>query len=126
MRNERKVVSLDLNKDGICNASHVLSNEKEDLHYLWHVRLGHVNFDKITFMSKHDLIPMCTKMSKHCKTCMLNKITRTPFKSVKRKSKILELIYSDLVTFIAHHHWEIRNMSYLLLMIFPSFVMYTF
>ena len=55
---------MDLNKDVICNVSHVLSNEKEDLHYLWHVRLGHVNFDKIAFMSKHYLIPMCTKMSK--------------------------------------------------------------
>ena len=50
-------------------------------------------------MSKHDLIPMCTKMSKTCKACMFNQITRTPFKSVARKFKILELINSDLCDF---------------------------
>ena len=115
-------LSLNLNKDVICNVSHKLSNEKVDLHYLWHVRLGHVNFDKIAIMSKHDLITMCNKMSKNCKMCMLNKITRTPFKSVERKSEILELIHSDFCD-IAYHHWEIRNMSYFLLM-FSCLVMY--
>ena len=43
-------LSLDLNKNFICNISSM--NDKDDLHYLWHVRLGHVNFDKISFMSK--------------------------------------------------------------------------
>ena len=42
---------------------------------------------------------MCIKMSKNRKTCMLNKITRTPFKSVERKSEILELVHSDLCDF---------------------------
>ena len=101
-------------------------NEKVDLHYLWHVRLGHVNFDKIAFMSKHDLIPMCTKMSKNCKTCMLNKITRTPFKSVERKSKILELIPNDLCDF--HSTPSLGNKKYVITFIddFFKFVMYTF
>ena len=80
---------MNLNNDIICNVESSLMNEKVDMHYLWHVRLGHVNFDKVAFMFKHDLIPMCTKMSKYCKMCMLNKIIRIPFKSVERKSKIL-------------------------------------
>ena len=106
-------LSLDLNKNSICN---VLSmNEKDDLHYLWHVRLGHVNFDKISFMSKHDLIPMCIKLSRNCKTCMLNKITRTPFKSVERKSKILELIHSDLCNF--HSTPSLGNKKYVITLI---------
>ena len=50
-------------------------------------------------MSKYDLIPMCTRMSKNCKTCMLNKIKRTPFNTIERKSKILDLIRSDLCDF---------------------------
>ena len=75
-------LSLDLNKDVICNVETSPMNEIVDLHYLWHVRLGYGNFHKISFMSKHDLIPMCVKMSKNCKTCMLNKITRTPFLKV--------------------------------------------
>ena len=64
-------LSLDLSKDVICNVSLDLSKEKVDLHYLWHVRLGHVNFDKIAFMSKHDFISVCSKLSKNCITCML-------------------------------------------------------
>ena len=91
--------SVDLNKDVICNILRDLSNEKVDLHYLWHVRLEHVNFYKIAFTSGHDLIPMCTKMSKNYKTCMLNKITRIPFKSVEQKSEILELIRIDFCDF---------------------------
>nr|GEU94502.1 zinc finger, CCHC-type [Tanacetum cinerariifolium] len=31
-----------------------------------------------------------------CKTCMLTKITKKPFQNVKRKTKVLELIHSDL------------------------------
>ena len=82
-------------------------NEKVDFHYLWHVRLEHVNFD-----NKYDLIPMCTKMSKNCKTCMLNKITRTPLKSVERKSEILELIHSDLCKF--HSTPSLGNKKYVI------------
>ena len=76
----------------------------DDLHYLWNLRLAYVNFGKVSFMSKQELIPICEQKSENCKTCMLNKITRTPFKSVERKSEILELIHNDLVTFIVHHH----------------------
>ena len=71
----------------------------DDLHYLWHLKLAHVNFGKVSFMSKHELIPLCEQKSENCKTCMLNKITRAPFKSVQRKSEILELIHSDLCDF---------------------------
>jgi len=71
-----------------------------------------VNFDKVSFMSKHDLIPMCVKMSKNCKTCMLNKITRTPFKSVEWKSEILELIHSDLCDF--HSTPSLGNKKYVI------------
>nr|KAJ0184776.1 hypothetical protein LSAT_V11C900459110 [Lactuca sativa] len=36
-----------------------------------------------------------------CKTCMLTKITRQPFKDVVRESKVLNLIHSDLCDFHA-------------------------
>ena len=71
----------------------------DDLHNLWHLRLTHVNFGKFSFMCKHELIPLCEQKSENCKTCMLNKITRTPFKIVERKSKNLELVHSDLCDF---------------------------
>ena len=80
------------------------------MHYLWHLRLGHVNFDKVLFMSKHYLIPFCPQQSYNCKTCMLNKITRTPIKSVVRKSEILDLIHSDLCDF--HSTPSLGNKKY--------------
>jgi hypothetical protein len=47
-------------------------------------------------MSKGDLIPVFNENNEKCKTCMLTKITRQPFKNITRKSVILELIHSDL------------------------------
>ena len=41
---------------------------------------------------------------------MLNKITRTPFKRVERKSKIWELIHSDLYDF--HNTPSLGNKKY--------------
>ncbi|CAJ2665771.1 unnamed protein product [Trifolium pratense] len=63
---------------------------------LWHARLGHVNYKRMHEMSKDDLIPVFNENNEKCKTCMLTKITRQPFKIITRKSVILELIHSDL------------------------------
>ena len=56
--------------------------------------------------------------------CILNKITRTPFKSVVRKSEISELIHSDLCDF--HSTPSLGNKRYVITFIngFPCFVMY--
>lgn len=63
---------------------------------LWHMRLGHINFRKLNDMMKSNLIPTFDKNSNSCTTCMLTKITRQPFKSVERSSKVLDLIHSDV------------------------------
>ncbi|GJW78374.1 zinc finger, CCHC-type containing protein [Tanacetum coccineum] len=68
---------------------------------LWHARLGHVHYKRMLEMSKDDLIPAIDENLKKCTTCMLTKITRQPFKSITRKSVILELIHSDLCDFHA-------------------------
>nr|GEV65968.1 zinc finger, CCHC-type [Tanacetum cinerariifolium] len=68
---------------------------------LWHTRLGHVHYKRILEMSKDDLIPAIDENLEKCTTCMLTKITRQPFKSITRKSVILELIHSDLCDFHA-------------------------
>ncbi|GKC97679.1 zinc finger, CCHC-type containing protein [Tanacetum coccineum] len=47
-------------------------------------------------MSKDGLIPPFDIDTEKCKTCMLTKITKNPFQNVKRKTKVLELIHSDL------------------------------
>ncbi|GJS93475.1 zinc finger, CCHC-type containing protein [Tanacetum coccineum] len=68
---------------------------------LWHARLGHVHYKRMLEMSKDDLIPAIDENTGKCNTCMLTKITRQPFKSIIRKSVILELIHSDLCDFHA-------------------------
>ncbi|GJV95415.1 zinc finger, CCHC-type containing protein [Tanacetum coccineum] len=68
---------------------------------LWHARLGHVHYRRMLEMSKDDLIPAIDENPKKCTTCMLTKITRQPFKSITRKSVLLELIHSDLCNFHA-------------------------
>ncbi len=85
------------NKDGMISAyMHVSTLNKS---FLWHARLGHVNFSKLKEMSNLDLIPKLNDDIEKCKTCMLNKITKSSFSSVKRTSKLLDLIHSDLGDF---------------------------
>ncbi|GJV26168.1 zinc finger, CCHC-type containing protein [Tanacetum coccineum] len=65
------------------------------------VGFGHVHYKRMLEMSKDDLIPAIDENPEKCTTCMLTKITRQPFKSITRKSVILELIHSDLCDFHA-------------------------
>ncbi|GJS10689.1 zinc finger, CCHC-type containing protein, partial [Tanacetum coccineum] len=68
---------------------------------LWHACLGHGHYKRMLKMSKDALIPAINENPKKYNTCMLTKITRQPFKSITRKSIILELIHSDLCDFHA-------------------------
>nr|GEW94414.1 zinc finger, CCHC-type [Tanacetum cinerariifolium] len=73
-----------------------MSTSKLNDSILWHARLGYVHFKRMQDMSKDGLIPTIDMDTEKCKTCMLNKITKKPFQNVKRKTKVLELINSDL------------------------------
>ncbi|GJT78959.1 zinc finger, CCHC-type containing protein [Tanacetum coccineum] len=77
-------------------ASTFMSTFKLNDSILWHARLGHVHFKRMQDMSKDGLIPAFDMDTEKCKTCMLNKITKKPFQNVKRETKVLELIHSDL------------------------------
>ncbi|GKC19188.1 zinc finger, CCHC-type containing protein [Tanacetum coccineum] len=68
---------------------------------LWHARLGYVHYKRMLEMSKDDLIPTINENPGKCTTCMFTIITRQSFKSIIRKSVILELIHSDLCDFHA-------------------------
>nr|GEU87948.1 zinc finger, CCHC-type [Tanacetum cinerariifolium] len=80
--------------------SHSNSLSKSEL---WHVRLGHVHYKRMRDMSKMSLIPAFDMTHESCKTCMLTKITRQPFKGVNQESKVLDLVHSDLCDFYANH-----------------------
>nr|KAJ0218783.1 hypothetical protein LSAT_V11C300120880 [Lactuca sativa] len=69
---------------------------------LWHARLGHIHYKRLKDMYKMSLIlAFDMKNNEKCKTCMLTKITRQPFKDVVRESKVLDLIHNDLCDFHA-------------------------
>ncbi|GJX02619.1 zinc finger, CCHC-type containing protein [Tanacetum coccineum] len=73
-----------------------MSTSKLNDSILWHARLGHVHFKRMQDMSKDGLIPSFDMDTEKCQTCMMNKITKKPFQNVKRETKVLELIHSDL------------------------------
>nr|GEV74698.1 zinc finger, CCHC-type [Tanacetum cinerariifolium] len=60
---------------------------------------GHVHYKRSRNMSKMSLIRAFDMTHESCKTCMSTKITRQPFKGVNGKSKVLDLIHSDLCDF---------------------------
>ncbi|GJV07543.1 zinc finger, CCHC-type containing protein [Tanacetum coccineum] len=85
---------LNIVNDNIASA--FMSNSKLNDSILWHARLGHVHVKRMQDMSKDGLILTFDMDTEKCKTCMLTKITKKPFQNVKRETKVLELIHSDL------------------------------
>nr|GEX00448.1 hypothetical protein [Tanacetum cinerariifolium] len=73
-----------------------MSTSKLNDSILWHARLGHVHFKRMQDMSKDGLISAFDMDTEKCKTYMLTKITKKLFQNVKRETKVLELIHSDL------------------------------
>ncbi|GJZ83259.1 zinc finger, CCHC-type containing protein [Tanacetum coccineum] len=96
-----------------------MSTSKLNDSILWHVRLGHVHFKRMQDMSKDGLIPAFDMDTEKCKTCMLTKINKKPFQNVKRKTEVLELIYSDLCDL--HATPSLGNKKYFVTFIDDSF-----
>ncbi|GJT89234.1 zinc finger, CCHC-type containing protein [Tanacetum coccineum] len=69
--------------------------------WLWHARLGHLNFDDIKKMTRKGLVegvPRINHVGQICDACLLGKHSRTPFPNqAKFRSKNpLDLVYGDL------------------------------
>ncbi|GJU08319.1 ribonuclease H-like domain, reverse transcriptase, RNA-dependent DNA polymerase [Tanacetum coccineum] len=78
----------------------LLANLKEDT-WLWHARLGHLNFESLRSMAQRDLvqgIPTIKHTTQVCDVCLIGKHSRVPFpKKVKaRSTSPLDLVYGDL------------------------------
>ncbi|GJZ50793.1 zinc finger, CCHC-type containing protein [Tanacetum coccineum] len=78
----------------------LLANELNQA-WLWHARLGHLNFDDINKMTRKGLvegIPRINHAGQICDACLLGKHSRTPFPNqAKFRSKNpLDLVYGDL------------------------------
>ncbi|GJV77094.1 pol polyprotein [Tanacetum coccineum] len=85
-----KVVINEINK---MNSSAYLIESSN----VWHGRLGHVNFNSMRRLIKFNSIPNFHIDSKYkCETCVEAKLTRSSLKSVKRKTKPLDMIHTDI------------------------------
>jgi hypothetical protein len=91
------------------NDVYVLKEEKEECHlrkydesWLWHRRLGNLNFDHIIKLRNNgivkDLLDISNPYDSICKPCQIGKFTRTQFKSKNFPSteKPLQLVHMDL------------------------------
>ncbi|GJW71955.1 zinc finger, CCHC-type containing protein [Tanacetum coccineum] len=99
---------LNIVNDNIGSA--FMSTSKLNDSIRWHARLGHVHFKRMQELSKDGLILAFDMDTKKCKTCMLTKITKKPFQNVKRKTKVLEPIHSNLCDL--HATPSLRNKKY--------------
>nr|KAJ0190322.1 hypothetical protein LSAT_V11C800450840 [Lactuca sativa] len=73
--------------NSVCMASTSTSNNFNK-YELWHARLGHNHYKRLKDMSKMSLNPSFDMQNNEkCKTCMLTKITRQPFKDVVREKQ---------------------------------------
>jgi hypothetical protein len=75
---------------------------KEDESWLWHKRMGHMNFDNLVKVSKREAVremPQITKPTNTlCKHCQQGKQTKTRFKSKEYSTtRPLEIVHTDLV-----------------------------
>ena len=67
-----------------------------DSSYLWHARLGHLNFKYLKFMSKHTMISYKHDDEKKCEICIQAKMIKKHFSKSDRNSIMLELVHSDV------------------------------
>ena len=102
VRTENGLYILDLeteNSESIYNIN-TKKLKANDLNptYFWHCRLGHINEKRISELHKDGLLDSFDFESfETCESCLLGKMTKTPFsKQGERVSDLLELIHSDV------------------------------
>jgi hypothetical protein len=91
------------------NNVYVLKEDREECHlrkhdesWLWHRRLGHLNFDHIIKLKNLEEVKYLPRISNTqdsvCKPCQVGKLTRTQFKSKRSTSieKPLQLVHMDI------------------------------
>ncbi|GAB2283017.1 hypothetical protein Dimus_039573 [Dionaea muscipula] len=69
--------------------------------WLWHLRLGHLNFGALNFLSRRKLVkgmPHIDSPNQFCEGCVIGKQPRKSFpkESILRSRKILQLIHTDI------------------------------
>lgn len=96
-RSANRLYKILLNSD---NADCLLSRTDENS-WLWHARLGHVNFNAMALMSTGKMVlgmPEIKAQNEVCKGCLMSKQVRSSFprQATYNAKKALEIIHGDL------------------------------
>jgi hypothetical protein len=68
-----------------------------DSSFLWHLRLGHINKDKLIRMSKDGLLANIDSEDFNiCESCIKGKLTNKSFSKHWKSIELLEIIHSDI------------------------------
>ena len=63
----------------------------------WHVRLGHIGRDRMTWLAREGFLGSLTKIDLQlCEACLVGKACRKPFGTTKRAAHPIELVHSDI------------------------------
>ena len=64
---------------------------------IWHARLGHIGRDRMTRLTREDLLSSLTKVDLQlCEPCLVGKACRKPFGMTKRAAQPIELVHLDI------------------------------
>ena len=92
-----------LNNSELFKVEHPKSNKRQkvshsDNTYLWHLRLGHINLDRINQLVKDGPLRKLNVGTLHfCGSCLEGKMTKRPFSAKGERSKEpLQLVHSDV------------------------------
>ena len=92
-----------LNNSELFKVEHPRSNKRQkvshsDNAYLWHLRLGHINLDRINRLVKDGpLRKLNVSTLPVCESCLEGKMTKRPFSAKGERSKEpLQLVHSDV------------------------------
>ena len=92
-----------LNNSELFKVEHPKSNKRQkvcnsDNTYLWHLRLGHINLERINRLVKDDpLRELNVNTLPVCESCLEGKMTKRPFSSKGERSKEpLKLVHSNV------------------------------
>ncbi|XP_076943581.1 uncharacterized protein LOC143613864 [Bidens hawaiensis] len=87
--------------DGKIGKPVCLLSRIEETSWLWHARLGHLNFESIKLMARRDMVEGMrdvTNENKLCEPCLVGKQMRQSFpnSAAFRATRALELVHGDL------------------------------
>jgi hypothetical protein len=98
------IVTNDKNNNKIVSSSYLF-----ETYYVWHDKLGHVNYNFMQRLINHGLLPSMIFYKNHkCDFFVELKFTKSSFQIIKRSNEPLDLIHSNIddLKFMQTRDWK--------------------